>query len=95
MEAVTLLLTFSGMVWYIIDRIKPLWSSVSWGKWITVGVSGLLCGLGTWSLNLNIFAALGFEPVLPAVAQYVITTIILMSGSSCVSEILEKFKVSK
>lgn len=94
MEAISTITTFSAVVWYIIDRIKPMWSKLSWGKWITIGLSALLCGGGTIIFDLNIIAALGLTTSLPVVAQYVITTIILMSGSSCVSEILEKIKVS-
>ena len=94
MEALSLIATFSSVVWYIIDRVKPLWSSKSWGKWITIGVSALLCAAGTGIFNLNIVTAFGFETTLPLVAQYAITTVILMSGSSCVNEILDKAKLS-
>ena len=89
MEALSTIATFSAVVWYIIDRIKPLW-----GKWITIAVSAILCGAGTALFNLNIIAAFGFETSLPIVAQYAITTVILMSGSSCVNEILEKAQLS-
>ena len=94
MEAMSMIATFSAVVWYVIDRIKPLWSNKSWGKWITIGLSAVLCGAGTAIFNLNIVAALGFETSLPIVAQYAITTIILMSGSSCVNEILAKVNPS-
>ena len=94
MEALSTIATFSAVVWYIIDRIKPFWSKLSWGKWITIGGSALLCGAGTALFNLNIIAAFGFETSLPIVAQYAITTVILMSGSSCVNEILDKAQLS-
>lgn len=90
MDALSLIATFSSVVWYVIDRVKPLWSKVTWGKWITIGVSLILSALGTLVFNLNIVEAFGFETSLPLVAQYAITTVILMSGSSCVNEILEK-----
>ena len=90
MESVSLIATFSAIVWYVIDRIKPMWSSLSWGKWITVVVSAILCGFGTAVFNLNIVEVFGFETSLPLVAQYAITTVVLMSGSSCVNEILDK-----
>lgn len=90
MESLSLIATFSGVIWYLIDRMKPLWSSLAWGKWITIAVSAILCGVGTALFNLNLIEAFGFETSLPLVAQYAITTIVLMSGSSCVNEILEK-----
>ena len=90
MEALSTIATFSAVVWYIIDRIKPFWAKLSWGKWITIAISAILCGAGTALFNLNIIAAFGFETSLPIVAQYAITTVILMSGSSCVNEILDK-----
>ena len=93
MEAISLLATFSAVVWYIIDRVKVIWSGKTWSKWITMGAAAILCGLGTWVFNLNIVTAFGFETTLPLVAQYAITTVVLMSGSSCVSEILEKAKL--
>ena len=94
MEAISLIATFSSVVWYIIDRVKPFWAQLPWGKWITILVSAFLCGSGTCLFNLNIISACGFETNLPLVAQYAVTTIALMSGSSCVNEILGKTKVS-
>ena len=94
MGALSTIATFSAVVWYLIDRIKPIWAKLSWGKWITIAVSAILCGAGTALFNLNIVAAFGFETSLPIVAQYAITTIVLMSGSSCVNEIIDKVKSS-
>ena len=94
MEAFSTIATFSAAIWYIIDRIKPLWANVSWGKWITIAVSAIFCGIGTGAFNLNIITELGFDTSLPVVAQHAITAIVLMSGSSCVNEILDKTKKS-
>ena len=35
MEMLTLIIAMSAIMWYLIDRFKPLWSELSFGKYIT------------------------------------------------------------
>ena len=42
MSSIALILALSAIVWYIVDRCKPMWSSKPWGKYVTSAVAGLL-----------------------------------------------------
>ena len=41
-EMLTLLFVLSAIIWFVIDRIKPFWAELSWGKYITIAVAAIL-----------------------------------------------------
>ena len=91
MEVLTLIVTVSGIIWYIIDRAKQFYSEVKYSKWITVGISAVLSAACVFCFNLDILSALQLIEA-PSIMGEVLTTLIFMSGSSAVSEILGKVK---
>lgn len=91
MDALALIIALSAVLWYCIDRFKPMWESVSWGKYITIAVAALGSFGLVFSFSLDIVAALGLVSEM-TIAGNIITALVLMSGSSAISEIISKIK---
>ena len=91
MDALALILALSAVLWYCIDRFKPMWENVSWGKYITIAVAALGSFGLVFSFNLDIVTALGLVSEM-TIAGNIITALVLMSGSSAISEIISKIK---
>lgn len=91
MDALALILALSAILWYCIDRFKPMWETVSWGKYITILVAAAGSFGLVFSFGLDIVAALGLFAE-DTVAGKILTGLALMSGSSAISEIIEKIK---
>ena len=87
------ILALSGVMWYLIDRLKMMWSDKSYGKYITMAVSAVF-GFGlTFAFGLDILFALGIVEVV-SIAGQLLTGAALMSGSSAISEIIAAIKGS-
>ena len=91
MDALALIIALSAVLWYCVDRFKPMWENVSWGKYITIAVAALGSFGLVFSFNLDIIAALGLVSEM-TIAGNIITALVLMSGSSAISEIISKIK---
>lgn len=91
MEAISIILAFSGIMWYLIDRAKPLWAEVAWGKWVTIGVAAAAGFALAFGFNLDLIYTLGMTAS-ASVGGTIITGFALMAGSSAVSEIIEKIQ---
>ena len=94
MDMLGLVMALSAILWYIIDRIKPLWSEKEYGKYITMIVAGI-ASLGIiLTYGIDIIFALGFSVNVTTIGQ-VLTALLMMSGSSAIAELIEKFKGGK
>jgi hypothetical protein len=92
MEMYAFILMLSSIMWFLIDRLKPLWSELAYGKYITLAVSALL-GLGlSLGYKLDIIFAMGLAQEATTIGQ-ILTGLALMSGASAVSEIIAKLKL--
>ena len=91
MDLLALILMLSAVMWYVIDRIKDSWASLSWGKYITMAVAAVFGFALSFGYQLDIVYALGLVPEVGVVGQ-VLTALVLMGGSSAVSEIIAKVK---
>jgi hypothetical protein len=91
MTALALIIALSAVLWYCIDRFKPMWEDVSWGKYITILVAAAGSFGLVFSFDLDIVAALELVESV-SIAGKVITGLVLMSGSSAISEIIAKVK---
>lgn len=91
MEMISLILALSAVLWFIVDKFKPLWAEKSWGKYITVAVAAI-GGFGlTFAFSLDLIYASGlFGTITPA--GQILTGFVLMSGSSAVAEVIERVK---
>lgn len=92
MSSIALILAFSALIWYVIDRLKPIWSNYSWGKYVTTAMAGVLGAIVVFGYGLDLICALGFMPEVSLVGQ-ILTTVALMCGSSAISEIISRIKV--
>lgn len=91
MENLTLIIALSAVLWFIVDKFKPLWAEKSWGKYITMAVAAI-GGFGlTFAFDLDLICACGLVENLTLTGQ-ILTGLILMSGSSAVAEIIERIK---
>ena len=91
MENLTLIIALSAVLWFIVDKFKPLWAEKSWGKYITMVVAAI-GGFGlTFAFGLDLIYACGLVENLTLAGQ-ILTGLILMSGSSAVAEIIERIK---
>ena len=85
------IIALSCVMWYLIDRLKLMWSDKSYGRYITMAISALF-GFGlTFAFGLDILFALGIVETI-SIAGQLITGAALMSGSSAVSEIIDAIK---
>ena len=91
MEALSLIIALSAVLWYCIDRFKPMWENLSWGKYMTMLVAAVGSFALVFSFNLDIIAAIELVSEI-TVAGKVLTSLVLMSGSSAISEIITKIK---
>lgn len=92
MNSITLILALSSIVWLIVDRLKPMWADLSWGKYVTTIVAGLLGAAGVFSFDLDLVYALNVVSEVTVGGQ-LLTVLALMSGSSVISEIINRIKV--
>lgn len=91
MEQLTLILALSTVIWYCVDKFKPLWSHLSFAKYITIGCAAVLGFAAVFSFGLDLFLACGLV-FQPSIMGEILTGLVLMSGSSAVSEIIDKIK---
>lgn len=94
MEMLTLIISLSVIMWYIIDRFKEMWEGTKYGKYITMAVSAVFAFAISFGFGVDIILALGLVQE-GSVIGTVITALALMSGSSAVSEIIERVKGGK
>lgn len=91
MEMLSLILALSAVLWFLVDRFKPIWEGLSFGKYITLLVAGIGAFTLVFSFNLDLILACGLVEV-TTIAGKIITGLVLMSGSSAVAEIIERVK---
>lgn len=94
MEMLTLIISLSIIMWYIIDRFKEMWEGIKYGKYITMLVSAVFAFAIAFGFGVDIILALGLVQEGSTIG-IVITALALMSGSSAVSEIIERVKGGK
>lgn len=94
MNSITLIMALSAIIWYILDRVKPLWSDKSWGKYVTTFAAGVLGAAVVFGYGLDVVCAMGMATEMTIVGQ-VITVLALMCGSSAISEIITRIKVEE
>ena len=92
MTSITLILALSAVIWYVIDRIKPIWSGVVYGKYITTAIAGVMAAAVVFGYGLDLIQALGIVDHMSIVGQ-VLTVLALMCGSSAISEIIARIKI--
>lgn len=89
MDTLVLIVALSTIIWYLINRAKEeLWSNLSFSKWITIAVAAILSFAVVFAFNLDLIFALNLAPEISLVGK-ILTGLVLMSGSSAVSEIME------
>lgn len=91
MDALTLIIALSAVLWYCVDRFKPMWENVSWGKYITMLVAAVGSFSLVFSFNLDLVAALELVAEI-TIAGKILTGLVLMSGSSAINEIIAKVR---
>lgn len=91
MDSLILIVAVSTVIWYCIDRFKGLWANVSFGNYITTLVAAILGFAAVFAFNLDILYAVELYAEV-TIAGQIITGLVLMSGSSAVSEIIERIK---
>lgn len=94
MNSITLIMALSAIIWYVIDRTKPMWSEKSWGKYLTTAVAGVLGAAVVFGYGLDIVCAMGMAAEVSIVGQ-IITVLSLMCGSSAISEIITRIKIEE
>lgn len=91
MTKLTLVIALSTVLWYVIDRFKPLWESVKNGKYITTAVAALGSFAIVFAFKLDVIFAAGLVEEL-SIPGEILTAFVIMSGSSAISEIITKIK---
>lgn len=89
------ILAFSLVLWFCIDRVKSLWSSYSWGKYITLALSIALGEVFAFCFSLDFIYAMELYNEITITGK-IFTGIILSAGASPIAELIEAIKgVSK
>ena len=91
MDLLALILMLSSVMWYVIDRVKVNWAKLSWGKYITMVCAAAFGFALSFGYQLDIVYALGLVPEVGVIGQ-ILTGLVLMGGSSAVSEVISKVK---
>jgi len=91
MEMLGLIIALSAVIWYVIDRAKTLYTDLTWGKWITIGLAALGSAFVVFSFGLDLIFAVGLVAA-PSVAGQILTALVMMSGSSAIAEIIGSIK---
>ena len=91
MSSIALILALSAIIWYVIDRFKPIWSDKTWGKYITTAAAGLLGAAVVFGYNLDLICAIGIVNEISVIGK-LITVLAFMCGSSAISEIITRIK---
>ena len=93
MSSLALILAFSAIIWYCVDRVKEAWASLKYGKYITTIVAGILGAAVVFGYNLDLVCALGIVTEITIVGK-IVTVLSFMCGSSAISEIIDRIKVN-
>lgn len=91
MSSIALILALSAIIWYVIDRFKPIWSEKSWGKYVTTAAAGVLGAAVVFGYNLDLVFSMGIVTEISIVGKLV-TVLAFMCGSSAISEIIARIK---
>jgi hypothetical protein len=92
MGSIALILALSAVIWYIVDRFKPIWDGQTWGKYVTTAVAGVLGAAVVFGYGLDVICALGIANEISIIGQ-ILTVLALMCGSSAISEIIARIKI--
>lgn len=84
-----LLLAISTMIWYVIDRFKPLWETFEYSSAITTAIALVLSAFCVFGLNLDLLNIAALTETITIIGR-VITVLLLTSGSSAIAEIIDK-----
>lgn len=90
-EMLALLFVLSTIIWFVIDRVKPFWSGLSWGKYVTIAVAAVLGAVVVFTYGIDILVALAVTNQVTIVGE-ILSTLVIMSGSSALSELLALIK---
>lgn len=91
MEMLSVILAVSIIMWYIIDRLKHLWEKLSFANYVTMAVAAVFAFALAFGYHLDIMMALKVVSESSTMGT-VMTALLLMGGSSAVSEIVSKIK---
>ena len=91
MKLLEIIIIMCTVMWYIIDRIKPLWEGWKYGKYVTTGVAAVLATVLCVGYKLDIIYAFGIEAG-PGTIGIAVTVLLLMGGSSAVAELIARIK---
>lgn len=86
-----MIIGLSVIMWYVIEKFKPFWSKLNYGKYITIGMSAVFSFALAFGFDLDLINAVGLYGAVTPIGT-IITGLVLMSGSSAVSEIVGKIK---
>jgi hypothetical protein len=92
MSSIALILALSAIIWYVVDRFKPIWIDKPFGKYITTAMAGILGAAMVFGYNLDLIYAMGIVNNISIVGK-LITVLAFMCGSSAISEIIARIKI--
>ena len=91
MSALAVIMALSVILWIFLDRVKKLWTNVSWGGWITT-IIAVGCGLAiSFGYNLDLLVAL--DVIADAsIGGTIFAGLAIAGGSSIINEIIARIK---
>ena len=92
MSLLGLIVSFSVLMWYCIDRMKLSWEGFAYGRYITMAVAAVFAFALSFAYNLDLVYALELVGEITPMGK-VLTSLLLMGGSSAISEVIDKIKI--
>lgn len=87
----TMIVSFSVVLWIFIDRAKKLWATSKYASYITTAIA-LACGMAlAFGYGLDLLTALNLHDSQTLGGQ-IFAGLALAGGSSVINELLSKFK---
>ena len=94
MAMLGIIMALSMVIWYLIDRFKPLWENAKGSKFITIGIACVLGIIAVLTFKLDVLVATGIVGDVSVFGQ-ICTVLLYMAGSSAFAEIIERIKGGK
>lgn len=91
MKLLEIIIIMSVLMWYIIDRLKPIWATLKYAKYITMLVAAVIGVVLCYGYKLDLIYALGLVDN-TGIIGICLTALLFMGGSSAVSELITKLK---
>lgn len=85
------IIILSVIMWVFIDWMKSNWESVSWGRWITIGLSAFLGVAQAFLFDLDLLVSLDVVTTATPLG-HIYAGLCICGGSALIYKLLQAFR---